>query len=391
MRAFSRSSSHGFGSFARLLADKGTQHEAECLEHYRAEGRSIYEVPPREPGERFDDWVARVGTPWDDGFDVIYQMPFVHDGMRGIADFLVKVDEPVRGRVRLRAARCQARPHRGKARARPPALLLRRRPSRRDRCRRRSTCTSGSDRGESSRSLTKEFHPYWNRLRSQLRRAAGRRRAHAGDPAEPCAHCEFCEFAAVCDAQWRDEDSLVYVAGIRASDRARSRGLGHLHPGADWRTCCRRGGLDLRPERLERLVTQAELQVEARNEPDDPPPFRLIEAGDDPTWGHGLELLPEPDDGDVFLDFEGDPFWTAETWPLLPVRAHRTRRRRHLDVRRPDGPTTAPGRSGRRGSSSSTCRTAGPRTRTCTSTTTTTRSDRPWSAWPPITASARRP
>ena len=47
-----------FGGFARLLADKGTQHEAECLEHYRAEGRSIYEVPARAPGERFDDWLT---------------------------------------------------------------------------------------------------------------------------------------------------------------------------------------------------------------------------------------------------------------------------------------------------------------------------------------------
>ena len=36
---------------------------------------------------------------------------------------------------------------------------------------------------------------------------------------EPCAHCEFCEFAGVCDTQWRDEDSLVFVAGIRTSDR----------------------------------------------------------------------------------------------------------------------------------------------------------------------------
>ena len=68
----------------------------------------------------------------------------------------------------------------------------------------------------------------------------------------------------------------------------------------------------IRPERLERLVTQAELQVEARDDPDDPPPFRLIEPDADPTWGRGLELLPQPDDGDVFLDFEGDPFWTVE-------------------------------------------------------------------------------
>ncbi len=105
----------GFGSFARLLADKGRQHEAECLEHYRATGRTIYEVPARDPGERFDEWVTRVGTPWDEGFDVIYQMPFVHDGMRGIADFLVRVDGPsesacVYEPVDAKLARTEAKP-----------------------------------------------------------------------------------------------------------------------------------------------------------------------------------------------------------------------------------------------------------------------------------------
>ena len=126
----------------------------------------------------------------------------------------------------------------------------------------------------------------------------------------PCAHCEFCEFAALCDAQWRDEDSLVYVAGIRASD------LVSLEDSAvtTLTGLAERVGevASMRPERLERLVSQAALQVEARIDPDDPPPFRPIEAGADPTWGRGLELLPEPDDGDVFLDFEGDPFWTAD-------------------------------------------------------------------------------
>ena len=38
----------------------------------------------------------------------------------------------------------------------------------------------------------------------------------------------------------------------------------------------------------------------------------MIDATDDPVWGRGLEQLPEPDDGDVFLDFEGDPFWRAD-------------------------------------------------------------------------------
>ncbi len=159
----------GFGSFARLLADKGSQHEAECLEHYRAEGRSIYEVPAREPGERFDDWVARVGTPWDDGFDVIYQMPFVHDGMRGIADFLVQSRQPVRRRLRLRAGRRQARPHARPSPGTSSSSASTPTPSAPRPVPRRSACTSGSGRGEIESLATKEFRPYWSRLRNQLR------------------------------------------------------------------------------------------------------------------------------------------------------------------------------------------------------------------------------
>ena len=91
-----------FGSFARLLADKGVQHEAACLDDYRRRGRRILEIPGRRSGELFDDWVARVGRPFDQGTtsspDAVGPQ-----GMRGIADFLVhvrpgRVDRPATNR-----------------------------------------------------------------------------------------------------------------------------------------------------------------------------------------------------------------------------------------------------------------------------------------------------
>lgn len=83
-----------FGSFARLLADKGLAHENDCLADYRRQSKSIFEVPAREPLEGFSAWVARIGNPLDGDWDVVYQIPFVHDGVRGIADFLVRVTDP---------------------------------------------------------------------------------------------------------------------------------------------------------------------------------------------------------------------------------------------------------------------------------------------------------
>ena len=85
---------YGFGAFARLLADKGLQHEADCLADYRSRGLDVFEVPGRHKGEPFPEWVDRVGDPLSAGHDVIYQMPLLHQGVRGIADFLVRVEHP---------------------------------------------------------------------------------------------------------------------------------------------------------------------------------------------------------------------------------------------------------------------------------------------------------
>ena len=330
----------GFGSFARLLADKGSQHEAECLAHYRAEGRSIYEVPPRDLGERFDQWVARVGTPWDDGYDVIYQMPFVHDGMRGIADFLVKVDDPSEGAsayepLDAKLARTEAKPGhvlqlcfyadalRATTGAAPERLHL----------------WLGSGHIESL--VTREFHPYWNRLRSQLRDLLDDDAPVQDTQPLPCTHCEFCEFAAVCDAQWRDEDSLVYVAGIRATDvldleesdistLAGLAGLAELPEQAVEVPA-------IRPERLQRLVTQAGLQVEARVDlartPAVPPHRGRRRSDVGPRPGAAARAGRRRH----LLGLRGGPLLDGRARPLLPLRAHRTRRRRHLDVRGPLG------------------------------------------------------
>ncbi|MBX7133245.1 MAG: hypothetical protein K1X67_11265, partial [Fimbriimonadaceae bacterium] len=82
------------GSFAQLLQRKGELHEDECLQQYDADNRLVYHVPTKDKKESFADWVARVGNPMADGHDVIYQMPLIHDGVRGVADFLERVDYP---------------------------------------------------------------------------------------------------------------------------------------------------------------------------------------------------------------------------------------------------------------------------------------------------------
>ncbi|MGY6499926.1 MAG: TM0106 family RecB-like putative nuclease [Acidimicrobiales bacterium] len=299
-----------FGSFPRLLAEKGLRHEADCLEHYRAQGLSVFEVPERERAENFEAWAARIGNPLADGHDVIFQMPLVHDGIRGIADFLVRVEDPESGLtvyepVDAKLARTEAKPGhilqlcfyadalQALTGHYPPQLHL----------------WLGSGRIETHRCA--DFVAYWRRLRTQLATAIVDGDDAAITSPEPCVHCDFCEFVELCTSDWRDQDALHYVAGIRVQDRA-SLADGGIDTLAA--LACRAEPVDgVQPERLARLTKQADLQVSARATPDDPPPFQLIEPSEDPTWGKGFTLLPEPDEGDVFLDFEGHPFWRADT------------------------------------------------------------------------------
>ncbi|WP_163745908.1 TM0106 family RecB-like putative nuclease [Mycolicibacterium helvum] len=298
-----------FGSFARLVADKGIAHERDCLENYRRQGKSILEVPQRQEGERFSDWVERIGNPLAGVYDVFYQMPFIHDGIQGIADFVIRGHDSETGTVSYepvdaKLTRVEAKPgHVLQLCFYAEALrALTHTPVN------RMHLWLGSGHLESLR--VNEFRSYWRRLRTQLSEAIVRGPDAATVP-QPCLHCDYCEFDSVCEERWRSEDSLVYVAGIRQRDIT-------TLTGADLPTLTQLAGATdpvegMNPTRLTRLVGQAALQLQARVDLAGPPPFSIIAPSNEPVWGRGLEQLPAPDDGDVFLDFEGHPFWRPDT------------------------------------------------------------------------------
>ncbi len=294
------------GSLADLLIEKGAQHERNCLQDLEDQGRDVYQVPGRNPEETFQQWVTRIGNPLEMGHGVIYQMPLIHDGIRGIADFLIRVEdadgycayEPVDAKL----TRIEGKPgHVLQLCFYADALetLTGRVP-------RRMHLWLGSGVTESLR--VEEFRPYWRRLRRQLAELLDEDEITNTRP-EPCTHCDYCEFSPVCDAQWRREDSLVYVANIRTPER-------HALETHGVRTAVElslrlESIPELHDDNLERLRHQAALQIGSRAHPDQPPDYELVAPSDDPVFGHGFELLPEPDEGDVFFDFEGHPFWSA--------------------------------------------------------------------------------
>jgi predicted RecB family nuclease len=308
-----------FGDMAQLLADKGLEHERAVLERYRAEGRTVFEVPERHIDESFGDWTERIGNPLADGHDVVFQMPFVHDGIRGIADFLVRVVDERSGAVTYepvdaKLARNEAKPGHVLQLcfyAEAIAALTGSWPQ-------HMQIALGSGAIETIR--VADVIAYWRRLRSRLAQLIDEAPETTTFP-EPCDHCSFCPFEEVCEAQWRAADSLVHVAGVRRVDR-------DLLVAGRVNTMARLAVLDhdiagLDAERRRRLATQAALQVRAREAPDERPPFVLLpdastrsgaSAAAQTGWeATGFAALPAPDHGDVFLDFEGHPFWRADT------------------------------------------------------------------------------
>ncbi len=296
-------------SLAEILVEKGNQHESGCLEDYEAMGKTIYEVPGRNRGEDFLVWVARIGNPMELGYDVVYQMPFVHDGIRGIADFLVRREAPIEGfalyePVDAKLTRNYAKPGHVLQLcfyAEAMAALVGLAPH-------SMHIWLGS--GTTQALVVEDFAPYWRRLRRQLEVLLGDEGADVATRPRPCESCEYCEFSGHCERQWRAEDSLAFVANTRQSERDALEESGVRTVVELSRR--REPVANLRDEKLARLTRQAALQVASRETPGAPPAFEVIEASEDPVYGHGFELLPAPDDGDVFFDFEGDPFWSAE-------------------------------------------------------------------------------
>ncbi len=105
----------------------------------------------------------------------------------------------------------------------------------------------------------------------------------------------------LCNEQLRITDDLLLVAGMRVSQRDKllDAGITTVAELAE-----HNGPVpELASNAVGKLTAQAKLQVRQRDT--GTPQFEIADP-------QPLTLLPEPDPGDLFFDFEGDPLWTAD-------------------------------------------------------------------------------
>ena len=162
---------------------------------------------------------------------------------------------------------------------------------------------------------------------------------------DPVEHCRVCDWWSECTDRRRDDDHLCRVAGISRLQTKRlvDASVPTLTALATVPTGERKQ--DLAPRTLHKLREQARLQQEQYR--DGQVRYELIQP-DPEEPGQGLAALPEPSPGDLFLDFESDP-WALEGG--LEFLSGRSSRRTARPSTPRGGPTRARRRSGRSRSS----------------------------------------
>jgi predicted RecB family nuclease len=155
--------------------------------------------------------------------------------------------------------------------------------------------------GTAVRYRVDELIPVYLEQRARLQRLLDEHYARGAPVRWDDEQVRACFRCSACAEQVRATDDLLLVAGMRVSQRAKllDNGINTLAELADHTLPV--PGLAVRS--LGKLITQAKLQVRQRDT--GTPQFEIADP-------QPLALLPNPNEGDLFFDFEGDPLWTAD-------------------------------------------------------------------------------
>jgi uncharacterized protein len=292
---------------AELIFRKGLEHEQAYLQKLRDDGLCVAEIELDEDG----DWEAaqkRTLEAMRSGVDVVYQGVFASDGWRGIADFLLRQPDGTYEALDTKLARSAK-----------PAYILQllfynEQLAGIQGCEpKRIHVLLGN--GEQASFNPRDFAAYYRRVRSRLER-------FVADPPPtepyPVDHCHICNFKPICDAHWDSVDHLSRVAGVYRSQIEKLETAGITTLAQLGRAPAEPVPAGISADSWAKNREQAELQLHARETGVDA--FKLLQ----PQPEAGFSLLPDPSPGDLFFDFEGNPFWDADgsleyLWGILDV------------------------------------------------------------------------
>jgi predicted RecB family nuclease len=284
----------------QLVFDRGLDHEKKYLESLKAAGKSVAEIDTvfdaegrRRAEEQTVDAMAR-------GFDVVYQGTFFDGAWGGQADFLLRVELPsVFGDWSYEIADTKLARKLKVAALLQMATYAERLTVLQGVAPERIHVVTGDGVSRPWRLI--DVAAYARRARARLETFVDA--PPATGPA-PIGYCEQCRWAERCNGELRQADDLGLVAGMRGDHRDALRAVGiptleALATAAPERLKASGIGVDARI----RLQQQAAEQLRERTTGES---SRTLL---DPVAGLGLLRLPPPSPGDLYLDFEGDPWF----------------------------------------------------------------------------------
>ena len=283
-----------------VLVERGRQHEQAYLDHLRSQGLPVTTID----GVGIDS-VSTAATlrAMKAGAPVIAQAAFQRDQWGGRADVLLRVEKPsglgpwsyevvdtklaqeTKGGTVLQL--CLYSDLLANAQGLAPELAY--------------VVTPETGFAPQSYRVS-AFAAYYRRVGQHLQEAV-QGNTDEGYP-DPNPHCDVCRWRRHCDDKRHADDHLSLVAGI---SKVQIGELGKHDVTSTASLAVLPIPLRWKPERgaaqsYERVREQARLQVEGRVQ------GKIIHECLPIAPGFGLSLLPPPSDGDIFLDFEGDPF-----------------------------------------------------------------------------------
>jgi predicted RecB family nuclease len=280
-----------------LLQQKGFAHERRYLDFLRKDGRDVVEISGRgSVADRRAETIQAMRA----GAEVIYQGALTAGQWQGYADFLVKVP----GQSALGAYRYEPVDTKLSQTAKPNhalqlsvySMLL---AAEQGAAPEHMHIVLGDERVISLR--VADLHYYFEVARERFQLFF--EPLPAVSMGQPCGYCSYCRWSEHCEAAWERVDHLSLVANITRIQRTKLEAAGIS-------TMSALGALNggsripgLQPAMLQRIRTQARLQVDRRR--DGANRYELLEA----VEGRGFARLPRPNPGDMFFDMEGDPLF----------------------------------------------------------------------------------
>jgi len=285
----------------QILVERGAAHERSYVEHLTKAGLDVVRIDGVEiTHEAVPETLAAMRR----GVSVIAQAALSHQGWNGRADILRRVEvpsalgdwsyEPIDTKLARETKAgtilqlCLYSDLLAEAQGLPPEYMY--------------VVAPWSD-FQPQQFRFADYAAYFRKVKRALQTAMAGPAADDTYP-NPIAHCDICRWREACDKRRRDDDHLCLVAGISKLqiNELKGRGIATVQDLAgmplplDWKPD--RGSADS----YVRIREQARIVVEARAAGTGR--FELLPVQN----GFGFTRLPEPSDGDVFLDLEGDPF-----------------------------------------------------------------------------------